>query len=380
MIPASGVTSEQGTTPSGEPRASSSGLSPLPEWAREATLADLMHLSAASERAGDWARAEELYTALAAKGVEEGAPQVVADALRSHARLRRLENRLEEAEELADLSREISMRTGLAGHAARALNMIAAIRHQQHELAEAKELYARALEQARDVGDDTLIGFVCQNLGVIANIEGDLREARALYLESISACLRTGSEANAMMAYNNLGMVCADLGDWMEAEIYFDRGIEMAERAGDSGQLARLCLNRAEPLIEVEEYDRALESLARTEEIARRIRDRRLLGEAARFRGSLARRTGDLAQAEAYLEEAVRHARDETGALELAEATEELARLRGAQGRTEEARAALAFAAEAFREAGAERDAGRVTALLEGASGSSGMPPAPPPR
>jgi tetratricopeptide (TPR) repeat protein len=328
------------------------------------TLAELGTAAATAERSGDWNQATEQYALLFARGVEERDLAEAANALRGAARVRLQQRLYDEAEELAQLSLEISERNGLDQEAARAVNVLAMLRHSHGDLDVAERLYNEAFERALQVGDDQTIGYACQNLGVVANMLGNLREARVRYLESIGSSVRSGNKANAMMAYNNLGMASADLGEWMEAEIYFDRGIEIARRISAAPLLAKLYANRAEPLIHVGDLSRARESLELANEVALQTGDQGTLSDVARFRGMIARLEGSFSEAEEHFARAIAFATAGGLKLEHAEALRELCLLRNEEGRTEDAVSILVKAREIFREIGAERDVARMDELL----------------
>lgn len=323
-------------------------------------VAALMERAGEAERAGTWEEAARLFRVAFRAAAEGRDPAAMADALRGGARVRLQQGRTEEAEELAELSRTVAQRNDLPREEARALNVLAIVLHARRDWRGAQALYETALERALDVGDDELIGLCCQNLGVLANVQGALRAARVRYLESIASSVRCRNKRNELMAYNNLGMVCADLREWMEAEVFFERGIEIAERIGDAAQLARLCANRAEPLIHVGDMTRARETLERAERAALRINAPSVLSDVARFRGIAARLEGDLDAAERHLRKAVETARGGETALERAEALRELGSLEIATGRHGPGRASLAEAARLFEGTGALRDARRA--------------------
>lgn len=321
--------------------------------------------AAALERAGRWDEALAAYAGVFGEAIRTRAREPLVDALRGGARVLQPLQRLEEAEELADLSREIAERLGLPGAAARAVNILAVIRYLQRDWAGAVRLYEEALGLALSAGDDASVGLTCQNLGIVHNIQGNLREARIRYLESIGSFVRCGTVANAMLVYNNLGMLSSDMEEWLEAEVYFSRGIELAEQERNTPLLAKLFANRAEPLIATGQIDVARASLGRADELARSIDAHDTLADVARFRGSAAAAEGDLAAAAEWLERSVAIADRAQLRLERAEAERELARLRWSEGRREEAKELLRGAETVFRSLAAERDATVTAELLE---------------
>ena len=333
---------------------------------------DIALKAAAAERRGDWDESAALYARTFRSALFEGWVERAADALRGQARVRQQQGRYEEAEELAELSRELADRHDLTQAAARALNILGIVRYSLQDWAGAEERYRRALEMALDLGDDELIGLTCQNLGVMANLQGDLREARSRYLESVGSFVRSGSSANAMMAYNNLGMAATELREWMEAEVYFGRGIEIAERLAHTRLAGMLYSNLAEPLIKIGEIGRARDSLTTAEEAAARVRDVATLADVARYRGMIARAEGDFAAAEGYFLRSVELAAAPELDLEKAKALRELGELYLAQGRRAEAREALGRALGYFRAFGAASHAADVEEQLRRADAAGG--------
>ncbi|MEX2582420.1 MAG: hypothetical protein WD766_04060 [Gemmatimonadota bacterium] len=317
------------------------------------------------ERAGDWVAADRAYAEVYSAALSRGDVPAVVEALRKMANARFRHAAEEEAAELAELSAEIALRSGLAAAAARAWNVLAVIRHSSGSLEIAESLYEAALEPAREADDPETVGAVCQNLGVIANIRGDCRGARLLYLEAIASFVRSGNRLAAMAAYNNLGMVCTDLEEWMEAEVYFARGIEIARQLGDFTMLAKLHSNRAEPLIRIGDFGAARRSLDAAEEFAGHSGYGRAAADLNRFRAMIERLEGDCATAESYLDRSLDVCSGDEMTLQRGEALEELARIRLAQQRAGAARVLLRESMELYRSIGAHRDVSRLQELSE---------------
>jgi tetratricopeptide (TPR) repeat protein len=328
-------------------------------------LEQLISSAVESEQRGEPEEAGALFEQLLERAVDVHDTAALIEALRGSARVFWQLGRLEESEEVAELSREVAERTGHVQAAARAVNLLAILRHEQGDWNQARALYERALDGALDAGDDELVGLACQNLGVLNNILGNLEEARARYLECIASSVRSENKQNEMMAYNNLGMLCADLQEWMEAEEYFGRGIALARRLHASPVLGKLYVNRAEPLIHLGEHGEARSMLREAEAVAMSTRDESVLSDVWRYRGVMACRERDLDAADRHLAQALSIAAEHNLELAAAEATEELAFLRHQQGRTREAARLLRRACDTFRALRAQRDVARVEALLE---------------
>lgn len=308
-----------------------------------------------AEGLGHWDSAARLYALTFRASVMDRDIAAAADALRGQARVRNHQRRFEEAEELAQLSLSIAERNDLRQAAARALNVLGLILQSRGSWEQASTYFPRALEMALDLGDDDLAGLACLNAGVIASSMGNLREARTLYLESIGSFVRSGNSLHALIAYNNLGLTSVELREWLDAEVYFGRGMEIGERLSHSPFLARLYCNRAEPLIQVGELEKARASLHQAEATATAVGDRAVLAEVYRYLGWVSSVEGDVPAAEAHLERALRTANDSSLALERGKALQQLARLREREGRRAEARDLYLQAQQIFRSIGAER-------------------------
>lgn len=319
-----------------------------------------MEQAATLERTADWETAHSMYARAFREARAARDPRWMADATRGGARVLREIGRLDEAEELAELSLEIASRAALPREAARAANVLGIIVYARGAIHEAAALYEQALETARELRDDELIGLACANLGVVANIRGDLRAAFEFYLESIAAAVRTGNVQASVLGYNNLGLLASDVREWMQADLLFHRALELAEQGGDTSVTPMLLLNRAEPLIQVGELDLAAEVLDRAERLAEAIQGVPELAEVARFRAILARRRGDDGEAAQFLGRSLLLATRAGLRLERAEALEQLALLHHDTGRMEDARMHLAEACAEFFAAGATRDCLRL--------------------
>lgn len=328
-------------------------------------LESLAAAAAAAERASDWEAGLSAYDHLYAAALAARDLEKVADALRGLSRVHQQRQRFETAEELAELSLTIAEGTRHERAAARALNTLAVIRFLQHDLSRARELYTLARERANDCGDDALVGWSCQNLGIVANLAGDLREARTLFLESVAASVRSSDDTTAVTAFNSLGLISTELEEWTDAVLYFDRGLEMVDDLGDLAMRATLLCNRARPLLRLGEWGRAAEVLAEAEGLAQRIGDRRTLSELHRHRGLAARlqRQPELAEKELFR---ARDLADEAALpLEHAEALEEIAELRWAEGRAGAARIVAGEALRAYQALGVEDHARRIRTALD---------------
>jgi tetratricopeptide (TPR) repeat protein len=309
-------------------------------------------------------RACELYATHFAEAVASRDVAMAIRFLHHEALLLSEHERYEEAEEIAQFSREMASACGLRRLAARETNLIGLIAYHQLDWSRAYQSYTEALELAQADHDDELIASVSVNLGAIDNVRGRFREARGHYLESIASAVRSGERACLVMAYNNLGMVCTDQEEWLEGLVYFDRGVEIANEFGDQRLIALLHVNRAEPLIELEEEESARRSLEVAEALGKAVGFDPVLADAERLRSRIARRAGDLIEALAHVEDALRIASQSGLHLHRAEALEERGRIRDSTHDFAAARADYESARSIYLSLAAEHDAKRIDLLL----------------
>ena len=316
-----------------------------------------------AERLGHWERAAELFARAFRAGVLRGAAEQAVDALRGQARIRLQQARHDEAEELAELSRQIARAHGLGRAVARATNVIALVRYAVQDFASAQALHEAALDLAVDEGDDELIGMACLNLGVVSSLRGDLRGARVRFLESIGSSVRSGDKRGELMAYNNLGALAGLLQEWLEAQVYLDRGIEIAERIGDSAQLARLSLNRAEALLQLGDHGRARDALAVAQQQVAAVSDGLAEVDVLRLWGMLAREQGDAEDARARFRRALELSEAAGLPYKRAETLREWALLHRVNGDEPRAQGTLAEARAIFAGLGSTHEVARVDVL-----------------
>lgn len=328
--------------------------------------AELAAQAQRAERLGHWDEAAALFARGFRAGVLSGAVEAAIDALRGQARIRLQQRRYDEAEELACLSREIALAHGLGRAVARATNVIALVQYALEHFAAAQALHEAALDLAVDEGDDELIGMACLNLGVVASLQGDLRGARVRFLESIGSSVRSGDKRSELMAYNNLGALAGMLQEWLEAQVYLDRGLEIAERIGDTSQLARLSINRAEALLQLGDRVRVRDALVRTESHAADLGDREVAADVQRLWGMLAREEGSFDEAQARFIDALELCKAAGLHYKRAETLREWALLHRRTGKEEEARSALSEARDLFDGLGASHEVSRIDTMAKG--------------
>lgn len=234
------------------------------------------------------------------------------------------------------------------GQRAHTINVIAISHWQRGDLDRAAELYAQAGALARSAGDDQLVAMVEQNLGVIANTRADYRRALDHYTNSLERYRALGLDDDCARVINNLGMAYAALERWPEAEGAYAAAYATAERCEDTWTRLMVEVNRTALRVTQGQWDEALEANERVLREASAIRETRLLAEAHKHRGVIARQRRDFAEAESHLRTAFDEAMHRQDLLLAAETAREQAELYLVLERNREALQALSLAHRQF--------------------------------
>ena len=236
----------------------------------------------------------------------------------------------------------------------KAINQLGVAEIELGELDNAERMFGRALELARDDGDDLLTARATNNMGAIANIRGRRDEALTLYQLAIPAYQRLGNVAGLAQSLHNMAISFRHLGQLERAGEYARRAITYATECANAPLIALAWLERAElalqagdaPMAEVG-AQRAATQFAR---IPHPIRE----ADALRVIGAARLRRGNLAGAQAALDQALELAREHGSRLVQGETLRVLAECLVAKDERGSGLDALSRAVTIFEELGAE--------------------------
>ena len=247
---------------------------------------------------------------------------------------------------------------------AHTINVLAISQWQRGHLDEATDLYQQALLLAHRAGDNRLVAMVEHNLGVIASMHGDLRLALEHYHRCLVGYRGLGMTEETAHLLNNIGMAYASLERWTEAEETYAEARAMARACGVHLTRLMVDLNRVALHIARNEFAQASalchEVLADAEE----LNEKRIIAEAYKNLGVVARETRDLAEAERLLTLAFEQAMEREDLLLAAESAREQAELYLALGRNRETLKALSLSHGLFSQLRARRDLADVSRRL----------------
>lgn len=283
-------------------------------------------LATALRRVGEWQRAFELTTALAAPCARQG-------------------------------------RSWLAR---RRLNLEAALHFDRGRVQAAAERWSELVAAASRAGDDTMLSNACNNLGVACTLLAKPDEALASYGRALAVAQRLGDRRGMAQAQHNLAIAYRELGFLREAGEHFERAAEDAALIRSDEILGRAEEERALLLLEAGDLRLAEATAARALARFRRGGDRLGEGESLRVLGIIALARRHAARAREQLWEALRLARAAKAPLLEAETLEALAMVGDVPGVWDRADASsLRTDAESiFRAMGAEAWGKQVRARL----------------
>lgn len=243
------------------------------------------------------------------------------------------------------------------------VNLIGNILFETGHAADAQERFEELLEHASQWSDEEFSARASNNLGVVSNVRGQRDRALTYYQRALAAYQRLGNRLGIAETHNNLGISYRDLGFDREADGHFRRSIELAEAEGSERVAAIAETERA--VLRLRAGDAPLAALLaqRARGRAQGIGDPVGVGNAVRVLAGAARLEDRLDEAAAYLDEALRVAREHSESLLLAEVQRDRGLLFRDRGDTHAAREALTEAAEQFAHLGATAESQAVTAI-----------------
>ncbi len=251
-----------------------------------------------------------------------------------------------------------------AGEIAHTVNVMAISFWQRGLLEEAEPLYHEAARMARMAGDERLLAMVETNLGVIASMQGEVVVALDHYSASLERYRSLGLKELLARQLSNIGLAYAKLGRSDEADAAYSEALDIARACGDTWTRLMVELNRVDLLIGRAAFDDARVACDGILLEVRALKETRMLAEAYKHRGVIARETGRFAEAERFLCIAYEQAMAREDLLLAAETVREKAELFLALGRNRDTLQALSLSHKLFSRLRAQHEVADVTLRL----------------
>jgi serine/threonine protein kinase/tetratricopeptide (TPR) repeat protein len=188
--------------------------------------------------------------ALAAqKAGEQGAKLLAARALSSECRALANLGENQKAESACGEARQIYAAAGDRSGLARTLHYMAEVPLNQDDLDTAEQLYRQALSITREIGDKQGTARELVNLGVIFKKRGDLARAQATYAEAYRLDQEAGDKNAMAVVTGNMGNVLRMQGKLPEAMKSYEIALAVSNDVGHKSSAALALTNIAETLV-----------------------------------------------------------------------------------------------------------------------------------
>jgi adenylate cyclase len=356
------------------------------------------------ERQGDFDQALD-HLNLASKALESAdipSPEARAQILNDTGWIYFLRGNFDEAQDALQSALDLVEDSDQYSIVASIHNRLGAVAYQLREYKQAAKYVKKSLELRRTLGDLSGEARLYNNLGLLGLMSGDLLEAETNFNQSIQLLEKVGDTEGIALANINLGLVKFDLGDYESAGAHLETAKTVAEKIGHRFYLglADMYLGRLETALG--EYESAVDLLdesvqiftelgaednlidamcykaenylawgevadaiqwsekARDSLTGKLAEDSVQAGRVLRLQGSIARRQGDLKQAELALLESAQIFGAAYEKLESARTAFELGLLAQDLNDSDGAQDSFNEARVIFTEVGAEKELHRV--------------------
>jgi len=325
----------------------------------------------AADRDGDTEKSLALFDGAIGLLQRPADVALLADALRWKGTVYREVGETEAAYQCYTKSLAYAERIGAVAAKAHAFNCLAIVAQRRGELRDAGIHYAHAAQLAAEANDSRLLGMIEQNRGVLMNTTANFAAAEVQYFSSLAAFEAAGDDEAASWVLNNIGILYTKLGHYQRAVETLQRGLEIAKRREDSMVESVLRLNLAEAWAASGKLDLADSACKTALEEALRRNDHLTIAGALKCRARIERERGAFKQSMATLRIGIFEAEALDDRLLHAEMLREFGQTSRALGESDEARLAWQEAADSFQEVGAVHEAEEIRSLLASLSSES---------
>jgi signal transduction histidine kinase len=242
----------------------------------------------------DFAGAFPLYAESLRLAREEHADDEIADALNNLGVLHYMWGSLDRALTYYEQAMEIRRTQDDDEGLARAYNNLGGVADAAGRFDEAVDHFGRALTLYREAGDDALVANTMNNLGQTLLQMGRLEEAHELFLEAFDTSKRVGDEATLATAEDNIGRVFLTQGAPQQAREVYERNLERRRRLGDPLGTATSLVHLATAIADLGELANAEAALEEALGLVRELQVPQLERDINENLAGLRERRGDL--------------------------------------------------------------------------------------
>ncbi len=204
----------------------------------------------------------------------------------------------QEALQLAEGERELR---SVEADAARSVGMSL---QYQGQLDQANERLNQSLSLYESIQDEQNSAMVHMELGMCCQYQGDTRQAVDQYQQALTYWQGVRNTTRQSYVLNNLGILHQLSGNYIEAAKLFEQALALARSNGILRSEAYLLFNLGSIYADLEANDSARDAFQKTRDACKALNDHFLLLNIDLLESALARRSGELRRANAYLQSA----------------------------------------------------------------------------
>lgn len=330
----------------------------------ESSLAVLSNLAESYARLGGFGKADSLYTEVLELGEQLDEPLLLADARRKRGRVRRRQNRWEDALADTEQARRTFVDLGDDLGIARCRQAEGIIHRERANYESAREAYAHALEAGERLDHAALIQASTANLAIVDLMIGEYDLALTGFEQALVKSQELGNAVSECRAYHNLGLCHTFREVWVEALDNYENSLAISERIGLMEMAWKSYVQKAFVYLQLKDSSLAATYCARALDISEEIGTP--LGKANVYRvlGRLVGERGDYVTGSSILKQGLDIFRNYDDALGEGEILREIGELEQARS-GENADQALQSAIDVFERIGARGEVDRTRAILE---------------
>jgi LuxR family maltose regulon positive regulatory protein len=232
------------------------------------------------------------------------------------------------------------------------------------ELNEAHEKLEKALALYHSIRDEQNTAMAHMELGICCQYQGDTHLAVKHYEQALDYWQSVRNSTRQSYVLNNLGALYLESGDYIQAAKLFEQALSLARNNDLLRIEAYLLFNLGNLYADLEATDSARDAFQKTRDACQRLDDHSLLFNIELAECTLARRSGELPRARAYLQSAMELIRKSHSGLEKSLWEMEAGSLALAENKILAAIKHLSEALVVFNENGQIREAASAALLL----------------
>ena len=183
------------------------------------------------------------------------------------------------------------------------LSNLGVVAVEQGDYAGASIYYRQALRIRQEIGDRNSEGITFNNLGDLFLYLGAYAEAKTYYQQALDIHRETGARANEGLVAGNLGLLSHYLGEHETALKYNQDALQMVQEIGDRAKEGMTWMMLGHALLGVGRLEEAAEAYQNSVALRRELGRPNLAMESLAGLARVALAQGDLARAQAHVEE-----------------------------------------------------------------------------